>query len=69
MKNITLTFPDDDSTAECIIALASRWNITPEQLVKRAVAEFLGKYSPPKELPPDVEPPTNLRDFFKAHGL
>lgn len=69
MKDIALIFQDDEPTAERIKALASRWNITPEQVVKRAVAEFLGTHCPPKELPPDVEPPTNFRDLFKAHGL
>lgn len=69
MRLIQLAFDDHDTMPEQINVLAAKCEITPDQLVKRAIAQYLNEHLPLSELPKDAEPPQNLRELFIAHGL
>ena len=67
MPTLNIDFDDDDTTYEAITAMANGLGISSEQLVKRAVAQYVGEYG--LEPPPEDFKPETLRDLFAGHGL
>lgn len=67
MPTLKIDFNDNDTTPERIAAMASDYGLTSEQLVKRAIAEFLGEYG--LKEPPEDFAPQNLRELFTEVGL
>lgn len=67
MPTLKIEYQDNDATPDHIAALAKENGTTPEDLVKRAINEYLGVYGL-KELPENFRPQT-LNELFGAAGL
>jgi hypothetical protein len=66
-KVFTVSFSDNETTPEHIEARAAELGITPEMLIRRAIAEHLGGYGL-QEVPPGVKV-KNLTDFLIHSGV
>lgn len=67
MAKLVITYSDNETMLERVERLAAEWGITPEQLARRAIAEYVGDYGL-KELPEGFQP-KNLNDLFVATGI
>ncbi len=66
-KVFTVSFSDNETTPEHIEARAAELGITPEMLIRRAIAEHLGDYGL-QELPPGAKV-KNLTEFLSHSGV
>ena len=67
MREYVIRFSDDATMPERIEARATECEITPEQLINRAITQYMGDYGL-KPLPEGYEA-NSLRDLFEAKGL
>lgn len=70
MKTITptLTWQDDDTTPESLKTLAEESGVGQDVVIKRAIAEYLDRYTVPPIFP-DQKPAHSLRELFANHGI
>ena len=66
-KVFTVSFSDSETTLEHIEARAAELGITPEMLIRRAIAEHLGDYGL-QEVPPGAKV-KSLTDFLMHSGV
>lgn len=67
MREYVIRFRADETMPDRIDAKAAECDITPEQLIHRAITQYMGDYGL-KPLPQGLEP-ESLRELFEANGL
>ena len=66
-KMFTVSFSDNETTPNHIESMAAELGITPEMLIRRAIAEHLGDYGL-QEVPPGAKV-KSLTDFLMHSGV
>ena len=67
MREYLIRYQSDESMPERIDTRAAECDITPEQLIQRAITQYMGDYGL-KALPEGFEA-GSLRELFEAKGL
>lgn len=67
MPTLKIEFSDDETTPERLQGLARETGLTQEELVRRAIADFLADYR--LKTPPEEFKPNTLRDLFVGYGV
>lgn len=65
VKQFILAFKDDETLPDKIERLASELELTPEELIKRFIAEGIGN----SEAKTPCSPGTSLTDFLTKNGV
>ena len=66
-KVFTVSFADNETMPDCIEAMAADLSITPEMLIRRALAAHLGEFGL-QEVPPGVKV-RSITDFLIHSGV
>lgn len=66
-KVFTVSFSDNETAPDHIESMAAELGITPEMLIRRAIAEHLGEYGL-QEVPPGGKI-KNISDFLTHSGV
>lgn len=67
MPTLKIEFQDNETTPDRIAALAQEHGISPEDLIKRAINDYLGDYG--LKDPPEGFRPKTLTELFIATGV
>ena len=62
----TIKYDERDTTPDYIDQLATKFGITPEQVIKRSIAQYIGQHLGSNE---PCLPGKNLQDFLVKNGM